>query len=97
MRLSKSEIQIITSSILKLDKNAYIYLFGSRVDDLKKGGDIDLLILSETLKASDKLDLLIDLKAKLGDQKLDLLIKNNSQYEADLFCQSLELVLLEVK
>jgi len=45
MRLSKKEIQVI----LRVAKEIYgegveIYLFGSRINDEKKGGDIDLLV-----------------------------------------------------
>lgn len=42
MRLTKQEVQIIKSAILQVDPEARIFLFGSRVDDQKKGGDIDL-------------------------------------------------------
>ena len=45
MRLSKKEIQII----LRVAKEKYgegveVYLFGSRLNDEKKGGDINLLV-----------------------------------------------------
>ena len=45
MRLSKKEIQII----LRVAKEIYgegveVYLFGSRLNDEKKGGDITLLV-----------------------------------------------------
>ncbi|MBI5206523.1 MAG: nucleotidyltransferase domain-containing protein [Candidatus Firestonebacteria bacterium] len=46
MRLKDDQIKHIKNTIETLDKNAKIYLFGSRVDDYKKGGDIDLLIMS---------------------------------------------------
>lgn len=45
MRLTKTQIQAIQDSVstffMKRDK---IWLFGSRVDDSKKGGNIDLYI-----------------------------------------------------
>ena len=45
MRLSKSEIETIKNVAHKVwgDKTL-VYLFGSRTDDSKKGGDIDLYI-----------------------------------------------------
>ena len=53
MRISKNEIKAIKESINSLDKGAEIYLFGSRNVDLAKGGDIDLLIISEKLSYDD--------------------------------------------
>jgi predicted nucleotidyltransferase len=45
MRLTDKEIQIIRDSVLDvLGENTRIVLFGSRVDDTLKGGDIDLMI-----------------------------------------------------
>jgi len=45
MRLTDKEIQIIRDAVLDvLGENTRIVLFGSRVDDTLKGGDIDLMI-----------------------------------------------------
>lgn len=44
MRLSQRIIKILQETIEKSFGNATIYLFGSRTDDSKKGGDIDLAI-----------------------------------------------------
>ena len=45
MRLTQQQIIIIRHVVATLaGNNARITLFGSRVDDTKKGGDIDLLI-----------------------------------------------------
>jgi len=44
MRLSKRIINIVQENINKSFGNVNIYLFGSRVDNSKKGGDIDLAI-----------------------------------------------------
>ena len=41
-----TEQQVITDAVLSIDPWARISLFGSRADDTKRGGDIDLLILS---------------------------------------------------
>ena len=44
MRLKQNEIKIIKDTILNIFKDSTIYLFGSRVDDTKKGGDIDIFV-----------------------------------------------------
>ena len=44
MRLSEYELEAIKISFKKHFKSGEVYLFGSRLDDMKKGGDIDLYI-----------------------------------------------------
>ena len=45
MRLSEKEIQVITQVARKIyGMSVEVYLFGSRTDENKRGGDIDLLI-----------------------------------------------------
>lgn len=47
MRLDKNDTNIILSTIESIFGNVKVYLFGSRLDEQKKGGDIDLFIVSE--------------------------------------------------
>ena len=47
MRLSNKEIEIIHEKIEAVFGDAVVYLFGSRVDDEKSGGDIDLYIIPD--------------------------------------------------
>ncbi len=44
MRLSHKDISIITEIFQEYFKSGKLYLFGSRTDDSKKGGDIDLYV-----------------------------------------------------
>lgn len=47
MRISKTDIEQIKKIIAKkMNGNYSVRLFGSRLDDTKKGGDVDLLIES---------------------------------------------------
>ena len=46
MRLHQNEIDTIDKVIAEIFGDAQVYLFGSRLDDTKKGGDIDLFIIS---------------------------------------------------
>jgi predicted nucleotidyltransferase len=48
LRLSIKEIDIIKNKVKTIFGETIIYLFGSRVDDDKRGGDIDLYIISKT-------------------------------------------------
>jgi len=74
MRLKDSEIRAIKETIRSFDNSAKVYLFGSRVYDNKRGGDIDLLILSNKLRNIDKSCIRIKLFDKLGEQKIDIII-----------------------
>jgi uncharacterized protein len=74
MRLTEEERAEITHSVAEHDPSAAIYLFGSRVDDSARGGDLDLLVLSKKINLWDQLDILADLHRKLGEQKIDLVV-----------------------
>jgi len=47
LRLSTKEINLIKKSVQTIFGEATVYLFGSRTDNQKKGGDIDLYIISK--------------------------------------------------
>lgn len=78
MRLDKKEQEAIKSSILGIDPNAEIYLFGSRTDPNKRGGDIDILIMSQALNRSDKIPILYKIFEKIEEQKIDLVIAKDT-------------------
>ncbi len=78
MRLSQEHIMILKSKLNSLASDAKLYLFGSRVDDTKKGGDIDLLIVSKTLAKKDLRLLRIDFFNNFGEQKLDIVLDDGS-------------------
>jgi predicted nucleotidyltransferase len=53
------------------------YLFGSRADDAKKGGDVDVLILAPGLPPEERLTLSLRLTARfqnLCDEKVDFVV-----------------------
>ncbi len=89
MRLTKKEIATINAVIAKYDKFAEVHLFGSRIDDKKKGGDIDLLVFSDNLTFDDNLKIKVEIKEVLGDQKIDLIItRDKSDPFVDLIFDS---------
>ena len=77
MRLKDFEHNAIVSTVKLLDNDATIYLFGSRVDDSKKGGDIDLLVMSDQLTSRDKRAVKMRLYELLEEQKIDILFASN--------------------
>ena len=77
MRITPLEQQTIKQAVASVDADARVYLFGSRVDDASKGGDIDLLAISSKITLMDKLDILADLHQKLGEQKIDLVVQSD--------------------
>ena len=82
VRLKKDEIHSIKETVAHFDENAQVILFGSRVDLNKKGGDIDLLILSKKLSQKDKFDIKLKLYDVLGEQKIDLIISRDGSESA---------------
>jgi predicted nucleotidyltransferase len=82
MRLSTHEINSIKETLKNLDQDARIYLFGSRVDNKKRGGDIDLLIFSQKLKEEDRFRIKMNLWEQIGEQKIDIIIARD---ESDPF------------
>ena len=47
MRLSSKEIEIIKKIINDIFGETTIYLFGSRLEENKKGGDVDLFVVTK--------------------------------------------------
>jgi predicted nucleotidyltransferase len=74
MRLTQTEHTAIVQTVKHFDPDARVYLFGSRTDDTKRGGDIDLLIMSNTLRGDQRIDIRVELQKRLGDQKIDIII-----------------------
>ncbi len=79
VRLSNEEIKEIKKVIKRYDPDAKIILFGSRTDLSKKGGDIDLLVISNKIDFRKKRDILVNLQLSLGDRKIDLIITDNPE------------------
>ena len=74
MRLTPQQHQAIKKYFLDVFKEGQIYLFGSRVDDRRRGGDIDLYIRTPQQKnlVRKKIDFLVKLKREIGEQKIDV-------------------------
>lgn len=79
MRLSKFEGEtLVQAARVSFEPDAVVRLFGSRLDDAGRGGDIDLLVETRMtdarLIAQAHTRFLSFVYARLGEQKIDLLI-----------------------
>lgn len=83
MRLTEEYRTVIKETLLKhFGAGSKFYLFGSRVDDTKRGGDIDLYIetdLDGKKSADAKSKAYIDMIKKLGEQKIDFVVHVNGE------------------
>jgi predicted nucleotidyltransferase len=99
MRLSIAEVKhIITCTKDIFGNESKVYLFGSRVDNSKKGGDIDLYIQTNVSKEifEKKLSLLECLEKFLGEQKVDIVISKDSTREIEKIAKT-EGILLDIE
>jgi predicted nucleotidyltransferase len=103
VRLSDSEAKAITDvlksflSNLSNSNKIKLYLFGSRVDDNLKGGDIDLVLIVynlTTLSLLKKIDYkiisAIKMSPLIGDQKIDLKIISPDDLKMPFFSKIIE-------
>jgi hypothetical protein len=78
MRITEQEHSTIKQLSIKFfGERVRIWLFGSRADDSKKGGDIDLYLQSDepsSLLFDKKINFLVELKQLIGDQQIDLVV-----------------------
>ncbi len=75
MRLSTHYREVIKNAAKEVfGEDAQIFLFGSRVDDAKLGGDIDLYIKTpdKTNLQRKKSKFIAALYKKIGEQKIDV-------------------------
>ncbi|MDD4914337.1 MAG: nucleotidyltransferase domain-containing protein [Methylococcales bacterium] len=68
MRLTKQQTDIIVQTVARLaGTGAAVHLFGSRLNDEARGGDIDLLIESDTkLSLLERAKIKMELESQLG-------------------------------
>ena len=80
MRLRKNQQQTIRETVREIfGPDASVYVFGSRVDDSARGGDIDLLVRLEKPQAETErkiIRLVARLQIRLGDQPIDVLLQD---------------------
>ena len=89
MRLSEFEIESIKSVAgHHFGADVQVFLFGSRTNNLERGGDIDLFIRNpnnEHLKIRSKIEFITELIQLIGEQKIDVVLDNPDKKDSMLF------------
>jgi len=84
VRLTPHQQVEIRSAVARLfGADAEVRLFGSRTDDNKRGGDIDLYVETDLADTEQifrqEMALLVDLNLALGEQKIDLVVRQRGK------------------
>ena len=79
MRLSNYMVEQIKKSFNETFPEGSLYLFGSRVDNSLKGGDIDLFIevKDKNNLFEKKIRFLSQVKKAIGDQRIDVIFNED--------------------
>ncbi len=107
MRLSKRECRVLIDTFqeqlveLGLVGEAKLFLFGSRVDDSKRGGDIDLLILAPVERVNElrerRVQLINRFHEKLDEQRIDVTVTSPDCIKSDEFFASIADHMIELR
>ena len=90
VRLREREVLTIKKAITEFDPEAEIFIFGSRADLSKKGGDIDILVLSDRIGWRERRKIRIALIKELGDRKIDLIVSQKDEIKEPIVKLALE-------
>ncbi|WP_456471297.1 nucleotidyltransferase domain-containing protein [Caminibacter sp.] len=84
IRLHPEEIKIIKETVLNVFGESDIYIFGSRTDLNKKGGDVDIFVIPQNYE--DLYEKRIKAKILLKDllfRNVDIVVHKNFEYEIE--------------
>ena len=75
MRITENEKNAIIDAVKSVDPDARLWLFGSRADDSKRGGDIDIAIFSEKINQDvmQKTRIRRNICTRIGERKIDII------------------------
>ena len=86
MRFSAESVTTVKNAVhTAFPGKPKVFLFGSRVDDHKRGGDIDLLVVSDLQRSAmeaAKIRALANIQLTLGEQKIDMVVTNDPVRDA---------------
>ncbi len=79
---------IKSSAIHAFGDTVAIYLFGSRVNDKTKGGDVDLFVETDLEKKQAmlaQLKFVVALQKTIGEQKIDVIVQSKNSENQTVF------------
>lgn len=90
MRLNPDQIEAIKQETEHFfGAQAEVWLFGSRVDDHRRGGDVDLYVRTASSDADQlataRFAFLARLKRRIGDRKIDLVLQREGGEELPVY------------
>ena len=86
MKILTEEKDAIVEAVSGFYPDSEIYLFGSRADDFKRGGDIDVLIRSDLIDRRALTLIEEQIFPQNDEQKIDFVLENC--HELMSFCQN---------
>jgi len=88
---------VIQDAFFQVFERGELYLFGSRVDDAKRGGDIDLYVDTENREhmGEKRIAFLARIKGQLGDQQIDLVVGRGIKRSIDEVAKSTGVLLCQ--
>jgi predicted nucleotidyltransferase len=90
MRISENEKKAILKAVHALDPDAHVILFGSRANDNARGGDIDLLVISDHIGFREEMKIRPAIMDQIGWQKIDLIVHKRDQATRPIVAIALE-------
>jgi predicted nucleotidyltransferase len=81
LRITEHEKNVIIEAVKSADPDARVWLFGSRTDDSKKGGDIDIAVLSEHIRKNVMQEIQVRryICDRIGEQKIDIVTSSDGK------------------
>ena len=86
IRLKKNQIDTIKQLSKNIFNSSEVWIFGSRADETKKGGDIDIYLKTKKKEnlLKSKIIFLREFTKLYGEQKVDLLV-DNGNYQKEIY------------
>jgi len=92
LRLTKEEVAIIKETAKEIfGEDVKVYIFGSRTDPTKRGGDLDIFLeTAREVCLQEELKFLARLERRGIERKVDLIVKKPSSKERAIFKEAKE-------